>query len=206
MLRVGHGANTLDAFEEALAHGVEMIEFDVRADRGRLVLAHSPLDLRLRRCLPLDRALDVLAAPRFAELRFNVDVKERGLEAATLYALERFGLTDRSLISSRIPEVLDRFRSLDPSVRVGVSVGGPLTRRRPPFGALLADVAARRFDALMVHHPLVDADLVTAARERAAEVFAWTPDDRAAIERLSRLDVGGVITNDPRLFAPRLAG
>ena len=49
LIRVGHkGAdhvapgNTVESFEAALEHGVDMIEFDVlRARDGRLVLAHD---------------------------------------------------------------------------------------------------------------------------------------------------------------------
>jgi glycerophosphoryl diester phosphodiesterase len=35
------------------------------------------------------------------------------------------------------------------------------------------------------------------------ELYVWTVDDRRRIERLEALGVDGVITNDPRLFAPR---
>src|SRR5215212_4556015 len=203
MLRVGHGgagalarANTLESFDAALGLGVDMIEFDVRAHHGRLVLAHDAVDAVRRPCARLDDALEHLSGPRFAQLRFNVDVKHAGVEAGTLYALERFGLTDRSLVSSHIPLVLDRMRELDPSVRTGVSIGGRLLRHRQHWGdwrvAVVEAVARRRFDAVMANHRIVDAALVTAIRAHAGELFAWTVDDRGIVERLRTAGVTGV--------------
>src|SRR4051794_27451548 len=79
--RVGHGGasgvvrgNTLASFDAAAAMGVDMIEFDVRAGRGGLVLAHTPLHARAP-CPSLDRALAHLATPRFDGVELNVDVK-----------------------------------------------------------------------------------------------------------------------------------
>ena len=216
MLRVGHGgagalvrANTLASFDAALVHGVDMIEFDVFAHHGRLVLAHGPIDARRRPCVRLEHALEHLSDPRFAGLHFNVDVKQGGIEAGTLYALERFGLTDRALISSHLPLVLDQMRRLDPSVRTGVSIGGRIVRRRQHWGdwrvAVTEAIARRRFDAVMANHRIVDNALVAAIRANGGELFAWTVDDRGLIERLRDAGVTGVISNDPRIFHPLVA-
>jgi glycerophosphoryl diester phosphodiesterase len=217
MLRVGHGGagalvrgNTLASFDAALEHGVDMVEFDVRARRRELVVAHTAWDTRRASCPTLRAALDHLAGRRFDGLRFDVDVKQPGIEAATLYALEAAGLTDRCLISSQLPRVLDRVRELDPSVQIGISVAGRFARRRQGWADwrsdVLAALAQRRFDAVMAHHTLVDARLSDGVRERAGELFAWTVDDRALVDRLRRTGVSGVISNDPRLFAPATAG
>ena len=69
LIRVGHkGAdhvapgNTIESFEAALEHGVDMIEFDVLRTRdGRLVLAHDYEDAASRECLTLDEGLDHFA-------------------------------------------------------------------------------------------------------------------------------------------------
>jgi glycerophosphoryl diester phosphodiesterase len=192
--------NTIASFDAALEAGVDMIEFDVRAKDGVLVLAHTPLDLRFRCGPTLTAALRHLSGPRFRDLRFDVDVKQTGIEAATLYALEAAGLTDRCLISSGTAAVLDRFRALDPSVRTGLSV-----RRRRDRSAVLRALEARRFDAVMAHHRIVDYRFSTRVHERAGELFAWTVDERAGVERMRAAGVSGVISNDPRLFAPVVA-
>ena len=204
MLRVGHGGagaiargNTLASFDAALELGVDMIEFDVRAHRGELVLAHAPIDLLLRPCPTLHAALEHLSSPRFRDLRFDVDVKQCGIEAAMLYALETAGLTDRCLVSCGSIGVLSRFRQLDPSVRTGLSIRNRRGRR-----GVLAMLEARRFDAVMAHHKLVDAPFAAAVRDRAGDLFAWTVDERPLVDRMRDAGVSGVITNDPRLFDP----
>jgi glycerophosphoryl diester phosphodiesterase len=214
--RVGHrGAhavvrgNTLESFEAALDLGVDMIEFDVCAVRGRLGIAHNLLDARLRGCLALDAGLAHLAAPRFAGIELNVDLKHPGCEPGCLEALRRHGLLERSLISSHHPVVVDRVRALEPDARTGLSVGGPLARRLTglrDWRRIVADaLTARRFSALMAHHRLVDRDLVERVKDAGAELYAWTVDESALIDRLTGLDVTGITTNDPRLFAARPA-
>jgi glycerophosphoryl diester phosphodiesterase len=214
MLRVGHGGaaavvpgNTLASFDAALELGVDMIEFDVRACGRELLLAHYPWSPRRRPCPTLRDALAHLASPRFAALRFNVDLKSAGTEAATLFALEQAGLTDRCVLSSQVVSILDRVRALDPSVRTGVSIGGRLGRRAAGWPSdwrsrIFAVIEQRRFDAVMAFHGLVEATLADGVRDRGGELFAWTVDDRRLVDRLRDTGVTGVITNDPRLFAP----
>jgi glycerophosphoryl diester phosphodiesterase len=215
--RIGHGGagavvrgNTLASFDAAVEIGVDMIEFDVRCSRGGMVLAHGPLDALLRDCPTLDQALGHLRHPRFADVELNVDVKTAGCEAAILDALHRHGLTRRALVSSRIAPVLDRIKGLDPDVHTGISVGGYVARHPQHWHdwrrTVLDAIARGRFDALMANHKLVGEALVDAVRERGGELYCWTVDTRSVLERLERLEVSGITTNDPRLFAPAHAG
>ncbi|HWH96010.1 MAG TPA: glycerophosphodiester phosphodiesterase [Baekduia sp.] len=212
MQRVGHkGAgqlapgNTVASFDAALTTGVDVIEFDVLRHRGRLILAHSALDARRRDCLALDEALDCLRDARFAGLLFNVDLKRPGYEPDLVAALRAAGLIDRVLVSSQFARCLDRVRRIEPGLRVGISVGGWLSRRRHRWNRrvdqrLSAAIAAGRFDCLMAHHRLVDSELVARMGAVGGEVYAWTVDSAALIDRLALTGVAGITTNDPRLF------
>jgi glycerophosphoryl diester phosphodiesterase len=210
--RIGHGgasalapANTLASFDAALGVGIDMVEFDVRAWRGELVLAHTILHARMPRLVRLHEALDYLSSPRFGDVELNVDLKHPGCEAVLLDALRRRSLLRRTLISSQVPAVLDRVRDLEPGVRVGISVGGRvarLSRRwRDWRWQVLDGLAGRRWDALMAQHRLVDSALIEAVESRSARLYAWTVNERPAIERLRDLGVHGIATADPRLFA-----
>ena len=66
---------------------------------------------------------------------------------------------------------------------------------------VLDGLQRRRFDALMAYHALIDEALVEATGERGADLYAWTVDDPRRIRSLIELGVGGITTNDPRLFA-----
>jgi glycerophosphoryl diester phosphodiesterase len=210
--RIGHGgasalapANTIASFDAALEIGVDMVEFDVRAWDGELVLAHTVLHARRGGNVRLTEALAHLASRRFKDVELNVDVKQVGCEQELIDQLRHAGLLERTLISSQVPEVLDRVRSLEPQARVGISIGGRLARLSRRWRdwrmAALAGLHTGRWDALMAQHRLVDGVLLRDVLEHGGRLYAWTVNEREAIEGLRKLGVHGIATADPRLFA-----
>jgi glycerophosphoryl diester phosphodiesterase len=228
--RVGHkGAdhiapgNTTASFDAALAHAVDMIEFDVlpedrdAPETSRLVLAHDYEALGPE-ALTLDEGLAHLTGDRFAHVELDVDLKLPGYERRVLDALRRHDLVDRTLVSTLYMRSLVALRELEPRLRLGWSVprvsrdwtASPFTalpayglllnaRRRLP-GIAAAHVRAGRCDALMAHYKLVTPRLVRTLRDAGGDLYVWTVDDPARIRALEALGVTGVITNDPRLF------
>ncbi len=213
--RIGHGgasaiapANTLESFEAALDVGIDMVEFDVRCWRGELLLAHTILDAWRGSSVRLHDALAHLSGPRFREVGLNVDVKHAGFEEELLDALRGAQLLDRTLLSSQVLAVLDRLRELEPRALTGISVGGRLARASQRWtdwrAQVLSGLAARRWDALMAQHRLIDAKLLDEVAQRGARLYAWTVNERAVIQSLQGLGVHGITTADPRLFVPAL--
>jgi glycerophosphoryl diester phosphodiesterase len=209
--RIGHGgasalapANTLASFDAAREVGVDMVEFDVRAWKGELVLAHTIFHARRGGNVRLSDALKHLSTRRFDEVELNVDLKHVGCEPALLNRLHHHGLLERTLISSQVPEVVDRVKALDPKARVGISIGGRvarLSRRwRDWRAAVLGGLHAGRWEAVMVQHRLIDHALLEDVSERGGRLYAWTVNERAAIGRFRQLGVHGIATADPRLF------
>jgi glycerophosphoryl diester phosphodiesterase len=210
--RIGHGgasaiapANTLASFDAAREIGIDMVEFDLRAARGELVLAHTVLDARRGGNVTLTDALSYLSRRRFRDVGLNVDLKHLGCETALLDGLRTFGLLERTLISCQVPAVLDRVRGLEPRARLGISVGGRfarLSRRwRDWRSQVLAGLADQRWEVLMAQHRLVDAHLLDDVAARSALLYAWTVNERPVIQRLRAMGVHGIATADPRLFA-----
>jgi glycerophosphoryl diester phosphodiesterase len=228
--RVGHkGAahiepgNTLESFDAALEHGVDMIELDVLSEHadgsGSLLVAHDRRDLRSRSPLTFEAALEHLSGPRFAGLELDVDVKLPGYELRVLDVLRERQLVARTLVSGMFPAGLARMRAAEPTLRLGWSV--PRVRRdyttdmltAIPALAMLtgyraalprrarAALAEGRFDAIMAHWRVVTRALVRAVAQGGGELYVWTVDDARMIERLSDMGVDGIVTNDPRLFS-----
>ena len=182
-----------------------MVEFDVRAWKGDLVLAHTILHARLGGSVTLRDALKHLSSPRFADIGLNVDIKHGGCEAEVLDRLRHAGLLERTLICSQVAGVLDRVRGLEPRARTGISVGGRMARLSRRWGDwrehVLAGLAARRWDALMAQHRLIDGELLHDVAARSGRLYAWTVNERGTIAGLRALGVHGIATADPRLFA-----
>lgn len=231
MRRVGHkGAdhiapgNTFESFQAALDAGVEAIEFDVIAEHadgsGDLLLAHDLEDVQRRRPHTLHEGLAHFAGSAYAQTDLIVDLKLAGYEDRVAHALEEHGLAGRSLISTMEESSLVLLRERHPHIALGWSV--PRLRRDPlrnPLVALpavvllaymrgaLPSVAANRIrrgeiDALMAHWRLATPRLARSIQEQGGELYVWTVDDRERIAGLQRMGVSGVISNDPRLFAP----
>lgn len=221
MKRVGHkGAdliapgNTIASFEAALEHGVDMIEFDVLPlGGGGLVLAHDDEDAASREVLTLEEGLDALAGEAYRGIELDVDLKRPGYEGRVLDALRERGLTDRVLVSTQYLESLARLDGVRrgwsvPKVRrdytrtaaapVAYAIARVMRRRLP--GQVAVALREGRCEAVMAHWILASERLVEAAHAGGGEVYIWTVDKRETIERLDRMGVDGVITNDPRLF------
>ncbi len=231
MRRVGHkGAdhiapgNTFASFQAALDAGVEAIEFDVIAEHpdgsGELLLAHDFADAQRRSPHTLHEGLAHFAGAAYANVDLIVDLKLAGYEDRVAAALQEHGLVGRSLISTMEEASLAHLREHHPHIRLGWSV--PRLQRDPlrnPVVALpavvllqymrgaLPSVAANRIrrgeiDALMAHWRLATPRLARSIRAQDGELYVWTVDDRTRIAGLERMGVSGVISNDPRLFAP----
>jgi glycerophosphoryl diester phosphodiesterase len=199
LIRVGHkGAAlvapgiTIESFQAALEHGVDMIEFDVLRTRdGRLVLAHDHEDAGSRECLTMEEGLDHFAGEAYAAVQLDVDMKLPGYEREVAEGLTDRGLTGRSLVSTMYIESLDRIGELAPGLRRGWSV--PRVRRdyrRTALAPVAYGVAAwwrARLPARAAALIAVELGIDPAAMQKVLEAHV-----RAHLDELAevRLDLG----------------
>ncbi|HEY4621751.1 MAG TPA: glycerophosphodiester phosphodiesterase [Gaiellaceae bacterium] len=235
--------NTLRSFRAALAAGVDLIEFDVlELKGGELVLAHSndlaEVSHGAARGTVRDRTLAGLrdVAPElptldealafFAEegesVGVHLDLKTPGAEQKVAGALDRFGLVERTLVSSFHVGSVRTLSRIDPRVRTGISFPedrlgiygrrgfGPVIRAglrvlRPVTPALVGQLLARSCaTVLALHHALVTPAAIRGAHDRGAAVVAWTIDDPRDLVRVETAGVDAVVVNDPGIFASKL--
>lgn len=246
-LRIGHrGAaalapeNTLGSFRAALEAGVDLIEFDVLELRGgELVLAHSD-DLAevshgaargkvrerglagLREVAPelptLEEALGFFAEEA-TETGVHVDLKSAGAALRVAELIRRYGLRERTLVSSFHFRALRALAGAEPGLRtaltfprsvLGLDDGGPPARAgllvlRAALPALVGPLlAAARARDLALHEAVVSAAAVRRAHARGAAVVAWTVDRPEELARVEAAGVDAVVTNDPAIFASTL--
>jgi glycerophosphoryl diester phosphodiesterase len=227
--RIGHkGAdhiapgNTTASFDAALAHGCDMVEFDVLPEHpdgsGRLVLAHDFKVARERDPVTLEEGLDHLSSSAFDGIELDVDLKLPGYEERVIAALRERGLEERALISTMEVASLPVVRAASTAVRLGWSVpksrrdylANPATKlvakgviqvlRRTVPRQVARAMRAGEIDAVMSHRSLVTPFFVRHVRDAGGELYVWTVDDAREIRRFEAMGVTGVITNDPRLF------
>ncbi|MDX6593109.1 MAG: glycerophosphoryl diester phosphodiesterase [Gaiellales bacterium] len=167
--------NSVEAFETAIAMGAEMLEGDVRHDAaGRLVLAHDPVPVEPHEA-PVPLAdLIALAAGRAT---LDIELKEAGCETdlLALLAARREGVT----VTSFLPEVVAKVKSLDPGLRTGLIIGD-VAHGRDLF-ARAADCGA---DVLVAHIAMLDRRLRRHAQKRDTALWVWTVNDRRRLSYL----------------------
>lgn len=110
-------------------------------------------------------------------------------------ALGRRGFAARTVVLSFDHALLRAVRALAPSIATM-----PLVDRATDLAAL-----ARREGAPWVgpRHTLLTPETVAAAHAAGARVFAWTANEAAEQDRLARIGVDAIGTDDPAAFAGR---
>lgn len=235
MIRVGHkGAdsivpgNTIESFEAAVEHGVDVIELDVLwlrdshlplEQRAPLVVAHDWGDAERRTPLRLIEALDAFLEPPLDRVEIDIDIKLPGREEEIVTALRERDLIERAMVSTMELYSLGRILELEPRLRRGWTypkVTKDWTSKRwakaPMLAALmvmrqrLPGLAAQKLpklgvESMWIYHPLVSRRLARITDLAGVELIAWTVDDLARMKRLAAAGVNGLVSNDPRLFA-----
>jgi glycerophosphoryl diester phosphodiesterase len=221
MLRIGHrGAaalapeNTIASLSLAVELGCDLVELDVIAVDGVLVLAHSPEELR-GEPPTLDEALAFLAPTGRG---IQVDLKATGIEAAVVNALRRHDAVERSLVSTFWPRSLRVLHDLEPELARGLTYPedrhGLSARRilgglvRPGLAAMRSVLALRlprmlagaNANVAVLHLQVVSDSVVRRCHELDVPVLAWTALTSEEVRRLDRLGVDGVIADDPRIL------
>ena len=208
--------NTLRSLARAVELGCDLVEFDVLAVDGALMLGHSPEELADEPA-SLDDALGLLAAADGVGIQ--LDLKWHGYEGETVETIVRHGLVDRTLVSTCHAHSLRELAALEPGLTLGITY--PFDRRGVAQRRVLAPLTAtallalrrllpRRIGALLesacasvavLHYAVVSRAAVAEAHARGAAVLAWTVDEVPRLERVLAAGVDGVITNDPRLLS-----
>jgi glycerophosphoryl diester phosphodiesterase len=190
--------NTLASFDFALSSFCDGFEFDVRltAD-GQPVLRHdaSVRGLEISKCsarkLRLPSLRDVVS--RYQRTAFlDIELKDAGLEVITVDLLHNVPPVRGFVVSSFLPDVLERVRGIDPGIPLGLICETPHQLER--FGDLAADYG-------IFHHRLVRKDLIERMKASAKKTFVWTVNSAADMKRFSRWGADGIISDDPRLLA-----
>jgi glycerophosphoryl diester phosphodiesterase len=212
LLRIGHRgaaslapANTLQAIEAAIDVGVDMVELDVLSVGGRVVLAHSARELGPE-AAGLDDALDLLAE-RSPETLVLVDLKVSGpdFERDLVDLLGEREAIEKTLAASGSAAVLRRLRVLEPALATSLTY--PRGRFFLPKRLLLPFriaglLEAAGASAATLRQQVISKAVVERCHELGVPVLAWTVNRRGVLDRLDRLGVDGVITDDPGIFPP----
>jgi glycerophosphoryl diester phosphodiesterase len=204
--------NTLTAFDLALSHGCDGFEFDVRrtADNYAVIchdpelaglpVANSAYSTILQRqrpllsgagsaCQNLPRLDDIVQ--RYGSRAFlDIELKVAGLEERAIACVEPLP-ADRYVVSSFLPEVLQRIHGLRPGISLGY-----ICDQEP------ASVRWRELPCAFVipEQKLVTQALVDEIHGARKKVFIWTVNSEAEMLRFAKAGADAIISDDTELL------
>lgn len=194
-----------DAFSNAIEAGVDMVEFDLRmtgdkqivlyhgkpGEEGKNILRNQTLkELEVslgREILTLDYVLD-----RFSDqLKFDIEIKETDIVDLVTSKINKID-PGRVVITSFLDSVLIKSKKNLPEVKTGLILGS----YKPGFLDRMSEIfPKKRFDH-------IDANFYVSHRllSRGRPGFIWGVNEPVAIKKaLRRVDITGIITDNPRL-------
>ncbi len=203
--------NSLDAFEQAIAIGADLIEFDVRRTRdGQLIAFHdavvggTPVPALTRAEIGaatghLPPLLDEVLELTRGRIGLDVELKEHGYVERVLAALA--GIDD-VVVTSFLDEVVAEVKRIAPELRAGLLVGVGRTRQvvRTRLSELSPVARARACgaDLVAMHHALASLGALRRVADAGFPVYVWTVNDEKLLRRfLSDPRVTAVITDVP---------
>ncbi|MFB9775168.1 glycerophosphodiester phosphodiesterase family protein [Brevibacterium otitidis] len=211
--------NTLAAFEQAVAHGITMLETDVHLSKDGIIFAAHDADLKRIAGRP-ERLHEVPAAElerieltdggtllRLADLldafpaaHINIDVKaDRTTTAAVIRFMRARTDTRRLRLASFSTRRLQRLRRALPSI--ATSVGTTEVAQLLLCGSrgmrLHPSVDAVQVPASWNGIPVITPRFLRTAHARGLRVDAWTINEPQEMRRLAQLGVDGLVTDDP---------
>jgi glycerophosphoryl diester phosphodiesterase len=204
--------NTLGAFRDAVALGVDGVELDVRrTSDGVLVVHHDPsideVALAHTRARDLPSYVPTLEAAMEALLGVTVNLEIKNSKSANEPIYDDSGRLVREVLdflhgadraSSVIISCFDlttcaQVRDYDAQMRVGWLIWDVLLE------SALTQAHVLGLNAVNPYVTLVDAEAQRRAHELGLDLNVWTVNEPEAIESMASLGVASIITDQPAL-------
>jgi glycerophosphoryl diester phosphodiesterase len=202
--------NTMRAFRLALEQGADGVELDVqRSADGVPVVIHDPTLERttdgrgsvgslawseIRRVRsrgePVPRLEEVAGWAAAEGAWLNVEIKARGVEAATVEAIRAAGMMERTAFSSFDAEAVEEVGRAAPDVQRFL-----LTETWSD--QVLATARGAGAGGVCLQDAAATGDALKRIADEMLPVIVWTVDDPGRIRQLVQAGVAAIITNRP---------
>jgi len=211
MLRIAHrGGKPENSMAGIASVEADLIEIDLRRTKdGVIVLIHDDTidrttdgtgkvsDLTLKEVksfkLENDDVIPTFEDVLSRDVLWKLDIKEPGFEAELMDILEKHAV--RAVITSEHDEILEKVRSLNPSIVL--EAGGT------DEPTLSKDVVARakRVDAKIIspEFNIITQEMVDDAHAADLEVHVWTVNEKVDIERMRSMGVDAITSDNIEL-------
>ncbi|HEY3422337.1 MAG TPA: glycerophosphodiester phosphodiesterase family protein, partial [Methanocellaceae archaeon] len=204
--------NTLASFERAIRIGVDWIEFDLRKTKdGVLVIIHDDKvdrttngrgfvrDMTFEELRELDAgngqkipSLQQVIDLSRDKVKMDMEIKEDGIEADVVSAIEKNDITARCMISSFMLPPLKNARELNSRIMTAAIMD------KTPDKDCIAMIAHEiKADAIMLGIKIVSIPLLDELRRSGFKIGIWNADTRDQIEKYAAMEPDYLCSNYP---------
>ncbi len=205
--------NTLQAFENAIAIGADMVEFDVRKCRDNMLVVHHDETLQGRMIRSMDYAtihaidkdiptLEHVLESLQGRIHLDVELKEIGYEDEVAEMVLDFFDTEEIIFSSFNDITLAEIKRIRHNTKVGLILGKqkpdhPVFTRLSEFFPMKRIINAHA-DYLFPHFKVLKFGFLDRAQKHRIPVYVWTLNDEALMKKYINDDrVAGIVTDVP---------
>lgn len=212
--------NTLSAINEAIKQGANFAEIDVQTTKdGKTILLHdntfkrtsgvhkAPKDLTLAQIKELDNGsffsskykgekvptLDEVLKKSKGKIKLNIELKPKGKDDKLVEnvnkIIEENHMDNDVIISSNNFNSLQEMKKINPKIKVGYIVL-----------AAFGDFENLNVDFFSMEQSLINSKTVYALHAIGKEVHAFTINDKESAEKMLRLGVDNIITDNVKLI------
>jgi glycerophosphoryl diester phosphodiesterase len=186
--------NTLKAFDLALSQGCDGFELDVRLSADdEAVICHDAevRGVSVAECSSAKLGLPLLreVLQRYRDSAFlDVELKVPGMEALVVDLLNSCPPAKGHVISSFLPEVLEKIHRLNAGTKLGIIC---------ETVAQFAKWPRLEVEYVMPHHKLVGPAAIERLKSEGRRVLVWTVNSVTDVMRFARWNVDGIISDSP---------
>jgi glycerophosphoryl diester phosphodiesterase len=213
--------NSLEAFDQALEAGAEVLECDIQACRtGELILMHDKttdrtcqVDAKVPRLslaeikkIPLRNNQEIPTLEEFilryqGRVRMMWDVKSPTAAKEVVRLINQYHLHDGVLVSSTISSLLVDILIRDPEISTSIAFGPQKYLKYMIFKKLFV-LPARLVGAqyATVHYKFVSQAMINRAHENGLRILAFPVNHEIDMIKFANWHIDGMIGNDPILI------
>ena len=143
--------NTLESFQKAIEIGADMVEFDVRQTKDKVLIVHhdknfadTPIAWQTYSNIEKEAKLRGIHLPLFREvvelchgkIYMDIEIKEHGFEKKIVKELHKLADVSEYSVKSFDDRVPYAIRKLDPEIKTGLLIGGTKFKLKKRFNEL----------------------------------------------------------------------
>jgi glycerophosphoryl diester phosphodiesterase len=209
--------NTIESFERAIALEADMVEFDVRRTKDKVLIAYHDESVQGRPVRELtfeaisriarDQGFNIPTVEqvlRFTrgKIKLDVELKEEGYEKEMVELIGKYFEKDQFVVTSFNDASLKTIKADYPRVQVGLILG----KSKASLWTRISEFFPRKrcneakADFMVPHWKLLRFGFLARAERNKKPVFVWTVNDGEMIRELLRDGrVDAIVTDKPDL-------